>query len=329
MKYPSTLWLFVMLISGCGGGSANIDPSSGLDADNALQTLRSIYSANFSATTQSSKVISSSQTDGNTGLALPMSGIMAHQAALGSRVSALASSRHLAASTTSTQMCQGGGSLTFSFNDADRGGTLSTGDVLSMQATECVERGHRLNGQISLSLDEVYGFSDVSVFSFRGTVHVSSFVDIKLNDNSKTETNGSSLLLHLTRTDINVKSSIFDLENITQTITIGNVNTSVRYDKPYECGLTSAISIDTTLSCNGALVLTSNQTEQTYYTDIEMTSAPNSVYPYSGKVSISEYSTKRRLLMTALSNSQVSIQTASQEKAPYSTYKTYAWSDIY
>ena len=154
------------LIAGCRGGEA----PAGLPADTALQTLRSLFSGS-QPMVQAPSVFGSTAPLASTGTA--SSAVVNRATTMLRLASPQTATRAALASAPTVQTCSGGGSLTFVFHDADGNGAVSAGDALSMQSSDCVERGHRTSGKMLLSVQSIQS-GDLSLDQLTQTIAIGS-----------------------------------------------------------------------------------------------------------------------------------------------------------
>lgn len=70
--------------------------------------------------------------------------------------------------STVTEACSGGGSVTVVVNDADNDNEVSTGDSMTITASQCIENGERINGQASVAVNALTDARAAVTVQFQG-----------------------------------------------------------------------------------------------------------------------------------------------------------------
>jgi hypothetical protein len=111
-----------------------------------------------------------------------------------------------AAATTMTEKCTGGGTMSFTANDADGNGELSSGDSVSATYDQCVEGDTVLNGTFSISNIAITGDLQTSSYSLQLTVQASNFTASQNGETSSL--NGGMTLLLATNDGVSFETTV-------------------------------------------------------------------------------------------------------------------------
>ena len=231
----------LLTLTACGGGgstsappvSAPVSTLSPITAANSTQVASNAYAANGSigdsSTGVSSLITGVSIDGGSPGVVTPALALLKRSYASGVPVLLTGVS-----TTSSTQACSGGGSITVSGTIAGTGGP-SNGDKITVVASNCVEDGAAISGTMAMTFSNVSGnvfgsgagaatidltFTDFSVAE--GTTSATVTGDMKLAM-SQTATGSinlgiSGISLQSIERKAGVKVSDFRLSNYTATV---------------------------------------------------------------------------------------------------------------
>lgn len=166
-------------LAACGGGggdSAAASPGS-TNTATALQLTGSNYTgavqeslSSGQALTNGSTVVTGAETTQDT---LPMQFALAQLPGLPGRFQS-ANAVVTGATLSASESCSGGGSLTYSLNDANNNNDLDVGESIAINAVNCAFNGGSMNGGVGYTVTSLSGNLDTYVYALGVTLTFSN-----------------------------------------------------------------------------------------------------------------------------------------------------------
>jgi len=195
------------VLTACGGGSgggsdsvATADPVA-ISSANAPQVAGAAYNASGSlegAGLGGAGFLTGAVTETTAGGVDMVEVIIAQLKASPSWFASHAAAFVTGAVVTATENCSGGGSLSFTLNDADGNQDLSTGDSLSAAFSNCSEAGTVVNGSISINNVMISGAPLSFPYSLQLTIQANNF---SVTQNSETASLNGAMTLSQSTVD--------------------------------------------------------------------------------------------------------------------------------
>lgn len=217
--------------------------------------------------------------------------------------------------------CTGGGTAQININDADSSGTLSAGDSLSVSYSSCVEAGQTANGGVTIVVDTLTGdpTSQAADWSF-GITFTANSLTVVTNGVTQSVDGGFSASETYTAA---TGSDTTDLTGNSLTVSDGNDSASL-----------SNFDISATLAGAADYCYDSNYTVSSAFLGGTITVATQTPFcgtapgfPGAGVMVITG-ANKSKVMITALSSTQVEIDVDANGDGVYETKTVKNWTDL-
>jgi hypothetical protein len=238
-----------------------------------------------------------------------------------------ATPRVAGAQIVETELCGGGGSLTFTLDDVNNNQDIDAGETARLSFANCLELGLRVNGVMSLRLDTLSGNLDGFVYSLSATATLENFAvtasGVAVTGNGQIRVAESSSGIYSQTLTVDVQSLTTSVTTGTETVTRSASNlilTQVRAPL--------GSSYNETLSFGGTITSSALESRSfTLATVAPFVRSANATYPASGRATITgDANSSARL--TAQSATQVLIELDADGNGVYETSVLKNWSEL-
>ena len=329
MRNSAILFAVSTLLVACGGGGGGDTPAAASPIQ-AGKTQVTLSPANYVAVAQESMSSSSYLADAGTlasGAEVSNADILVRfgQAQADKLPARLAGTQALAtgATTTTTDPCAGGGTLTAVENDINGNGLPDAGDSASLTANNCVFEGSTLNGGLSLAVTAFSGNVNVPPFSAALTL---TFANLTARSATASTTGNGTMALSLNATT--ASNQIFTL-NATQFSTTSTYG-GATYSRTLENYTVAVDKTATSSKTTAAGTLSSTAFESktvTIATPVPFVRVFPQTRPSSGQATATG-ANGGVLRVTAISNTQVKIELDADANGTFETSVTKLWSEL-
>lgn len=231
------------------------------------------------------------------------------------------------ASQSSTQPCDGGGTLTVVENDLNGNQQVDPGDSVSLTANNCSFDGAVLNGQLSLTVNSLSGSFDNYPYTLSATLR---FTSLTAQSGSDSVVGNGSLRLDLQANNYNAKTTKLSTKSFSLSSTYG-VKTYSQTLQDYETNLQMAPagSVTTwTSSANGTLTSSAFGSKSVRIeTPTPFVRSGSQFYPSSGSALITG-AAGAKVRVTAVNATTVTIDLDADGNGSYETTVTKLWSEM-
>ena len=341
MRFALTLVAASTILVACGGGGGGDDsPNPGTPSDPgtpstpSVSTQATITPANYVAVAQqalSTNAFLLNATSLVVGAQVSDSSVLVRfgQEQLSKLPGRIANApvQAVGATQTSTEACNGGGSLTIVENDRNGNQQADPGDSVSLTANNCVSGSEVLNGQLTVTLTGVTGNLDGYPYTLAGTVNYQN-LEAK-STTARVMANGNMALTLSARSDFDQDVALA-IASFAVTSTYGGA-TSSQTLTDYSTSLKirpAASNVNWTTSVKGTLSSTAIDAKSVSIdTPVAFVRSGNQAYPASGQaIIIGAAGTKVRITATSATN--VTIDLDADGNGSYETTVNKAWSEI-
>lgn len=238
-----------------------------------------------------------------------------------------ATPRVVGAQIVETEACSGGGSITFTLEDANNNQDIDAGESARLVSSNCVELGVRINGALGLRLDTTSGDPDSDVYSFSATATLENFA---VTASGVAATGNGQIRISETSTGIYNQTLTVEATSLTTTVAIGS-ETVTRTGSNLRLTQVRApvgSSYNDTLSFSGTIVSSALESRSiTLATVTPFVRSANATYPASGRATATgDANSSARI--TAQSATQVLVELDADGNGVYEASVLKNWSEL-
>lgn len=315
-------------LAACGGSG---DDSSSHPAANKVaitstnqnQVVRASVNAGLSVSLAQGSVGGGVSPAGVAGRSHALTALMARavNAARASRKGIASATAHPSATTTDTEACTSGGTVTIALDDHDNNQQISNGDVITATFAQCKDTAtSTISGAISVTLT---GTPTDTQFSANA-----NFQNIVVTDNDVTATIAGNVAV--TESDTSTDSVItlsVGSSGLTASTTSTSYTDSVSFASGFVITTDEASSGSVSVSLAGTMSAQSVGGSITIATPQPLVEAASDAYPSSGQVIITGASGSA-VRATVLDKTQVKLELDANGDGTYESTSTVAWNAL-
>jgi hypothetical protein len=330
MRNSASLLVLSSILVACGGGGSDAPAASNPSPAPAPAAKATFSDANYIAVAQESLSSSNYLADAGTlavGAEVNDADVLVRfaQAQAGKLPGRLAGTRALVtgATTSTTDACSGGGTLTTVENDSNGNGLPDAGDSVSLTATNCIFQGSTLNGGLTLVVNAFTGNANAPPFAATMTL---TFTNLTAKSAAASSTGNGTMVLSLNAPTSSSQTVSLKSTQFTSTATYG----STTYSRTLN-DYTVAVDLNATTSKSTAVgTLSSSAFDSkavTIATPVPFVRVFPQTRPSSGQATATG-ANGAVVRVTAISNTQVKIELDADANGSFETTVTKLWSEL-
>ena len=329
MRNSATLLILSSILAACGGGGGSDAPAA--SSQNPAPPAKAVLSdANYVAVAQESLSSSSYLADASTlavGAEVNDANVLVRfgQAQAGKLPGRLAGTQALVtgATTSTTEACTGGGSLTIVENDLNGNGLPDVGDSGSITANNCMFEGSTFTGVLKLAVNAFSG--NINTLPISATITL-TFSDLTARSAAASSTGNGTIVLSLNAPTSSNQTASLKSTQFTATSTYGGASYSRTLDDYTVVVDSNATSSKTTAA--GTLTSSAFDSKSvTIATPVPFVRAFTQRYPASGQATATG-ANGAVVRVTAISNTQVMIELDADANGSFETSVKKLWSEL-
>ena len=329
MRNPALLFALSSVLVACGGGGGGDAPAAAPQGT-AGKTAVTLSSTNYVAVAQESMSSSNYLADASTlavGAEVNDADVLVRfgQAQAGKLQGRFGGTLALATgvTTTTTEPCAGGGTLTIVDNDLNGDGKPDAGDSASLTANNCIFEGSTLTGGLTLAVNAFSGNINTPPFTATMTL---TFNNLTARSAAASSTGTGTMALSLNAPTSNTRTVSLKSTQFTTTSTYGGTTYNRTLDNYTVVVDSNATSSRTTAA--GTLSSSAFESKTvTIATPVPFVRVFPQTRPSSGQATATG-TNGGVVRVTAISNTQVKIELDANADGTYETSVTKLWSEL-
>jgi hypothetical protein len=316
-------------LAACGGGSGDDSTSQpaaakvAITSANQNQVVRASVNAGLSVSLAQGSVGGGVSPAGVADRSHALAAVMerAVSAARASRKGIASASAHPTASTSSTQACTGGGTMTITLDDRDGNQQISNGDVITASFSQCKDTAtSTINGAIAVTLT---GTPTATQFAASA-----NFQNIVVTDNGVTATIAGTVAVSETDTATDIVTTLsVGSSGLTASTASTAYTDAVSFASGFVITTDEASSGSVSVSLAGTMSAQSVGGSITIATPQPLVEASSDTYPSSGQVILTGASGSA-VRATVLDNTQVKIELDANGDGTYESTSIVTWNAL-
>ena len=315
-------------LAACGGsgGDSTSQPNSNkvaITSANQNQVVRASVNAGLSVSLAQGSVGGGVSPASVTDRSHALTAVMARavNAARAQRKGIASATAHPTASTSSTEACTSGGTVTITLDDRDNNQQVSNGDVVTATFSQCKDTAtSTISGAIAVTLT---GTPTDTQFSASA-----SFQNVAVTDNGVTATIAGNVAVTETDTSTDTVTTLsVGSGGLTASTTSTAYTDAVSFASGFVITTDEASSGNVSVSLAGTMSAQSVGGTITIATPQPLVEAASSAYPSSGQVIITGASGSA-VRATVLDNTQVKLELDANGDGTYESTATVAWTAL-
>ena len=329
MRHSVLLLAVTSMLAACGGGGGGDAPAAA-NQSAAQKTPVTLSAANYVAVAQESMSSSNYLAEASTlvvGAEVNDASVLVRfgqaQATKLSRRFAGTQAVATGATTTTTEPCTGGGTVTIVDNDLNGNGQPDAGESATLTANNCVFEGSTLNGGLALAVNAFSGNTNTPPFSATMTL---TFTNLTAKSAAASSTGNGTMALSVNATSVSDQTVSLKATQFATTSTYGGTT----YNRALE-NYTVAVSLtakSSSTTASGGINSSAFESKQvTIATPVPFVRVFPQTRPSSGQATATG-ANGGVVKVTAISSTQVKIELDADANGTFETSVIKLWSEL-